>query len=146
MVADHVAEVAAGIHLLASTKVMVGVPADKSERKNGTINNAALAFIHDKGAPEANIPPRPFMVPGIEKVQDKIVEGLVEAGKIALDGKPAGVERQFIRVGMVARDSIKERINSNIPPPLALSTVLGRIRRRKGLKYRADKRQAVDKN
>lgn len=145
MTVDRLASVLEGIHLMTDTKVMVGVPSDKP-RKEGPINNAALAFIHDKGAPEANIPPRPFMEPGVKRVKDEVAEGLKKAGQFALDGRPEAVTRQFHRVGMIARDSIKLIISEGIPPPLALSTVMRRINRRNSAKYRIDKKAQVAQN
>lgn len=146
---DNMKAVADGIALLTSTSVMVGVPSDKGLRKDdeGPITNAALAYIHENGAPEVGIPARPFMRPGIRDAQKAITAGLRVAGKLALDGAGAAkVSRQLGIVGMKARDAIKAKIQSNIPPPLKLGTVMGRINRRKGKKYRADKKAAVDKN
>ena len=64
-VVDNLRKLTQGIEVLTTMQVMVGVPDDKSGRREGEINNAELAYIHDKGAPEANIPARPFMEPGI---------------------------------------------------------------------------------
>src|SRR5882724_12416208 len=66
---DKVKEVQLAIRALANTRVMVGIPSDKAARK-GKINNAQLGYIHEFGAPEVNIPPRPFLVPGVQGAQD----------------------------------------------------------------------------
>lgn len=129
---DKTADVLESLVLLSSTKVMVGVPSEKGDRKQGPISNAALAYIHDKGSPAANIPARPFMQPGVESVKNEIEEAFRKAGTLALTSTPAAVERQLNRVGMIGRDAIKAKIRSNIPPPLALGTVMGRIRRHGG--------------
>lgn len=128
---DHVAKMAAGIELLASTRVMVGVPADKADRKEGPINNAALAYIHDKGAPEANIPARPFMEPAVESVAAEIRGGIGKAGEFALDGRLDAVERQYQRVGAIGRDAIKAKITDGPFAPLKPSTIAARKSKRK---------------
>jgi hypothetical protein len=133
---SNVAKVMKGINLLVGTDVMVGVPSTKAGRREGPINNAALAYIHDKGAPAAHIPARPFMKPGIESVKDKVATELSKAGKLALKGKAASVQTVLNRVGIIASQAIKAKISEGIPPPLAQSTVKGRIRRVKGKKRR----------
>lgn len=133
---SNLAKVMAGINLLAGTDVMVGVPSTKAGRREGPINNAALAYIHDKGAPAAHIPARPFMEPGIKSVQAKIAAELEKAGPLALQGKVSGVQTTLNRVGIIASQAIKAKISEGIPPPLAPSTIKGRIRRIKGKKRR----------
>jgi hypothetical protein len=135
---DNVAKFLGGVENLANTVVMVGVPSDKTTRKEGTaLTNADLAYIHDKGAPEANIPARPFMEPGIRAVQKEITDEMVKAGNAALGTKGAqSVGTYLNRVGIIASRSIKAVIGAGIPPPLAPSTIAGRIRRIKGKKRR----------
>jgi len=128
---DNVAKMAEGIEVLASKRTMVGVPADKASRKDGPINNAALAYIHNNGAPEVNLPARPFMEPGIESVAKEIRDGIGKAGEFALDGRPDAVERQYHRVGTVARDAIKAKITDGPFAPLKPSTIAARKRKRK---------------
>jgi hypothetical protein len=131
---DNVAKMAEGIEVLASKRTMVGVPADKTERKDGEINNAALAYIHNNGAPEANIPARPFMEPGVESVAKEIRDGIGKAGEFALDGRPDAVERQYNRVGAIARDAIKAKITDGPFAPLKPSTIASRKSKRKSRK------------
>jgi hypothetical protein len=137
--ADNVKKFLQGIEMLTETSVMVGVPADKDARKSGEINNAALAYIHDKGAPEANIPARPFMQPGILAVKGLIQKEMLNASKAALKGAKS-VESYLNRIGIIATRSIKDQITKGIPPPLAESTIRGRIARVKGKK----RRQKID--
>jgi hypothetical protein len=128
---DNLAKMAEGIQKLATTRVMVGVPADKADRKDGPINNAALAYIHDKGAPEANIPAPPFMEPAIESKAREIRDALGKAGELALEAGPDAVDRQFHRVGAIGRDAIKAKITDGPFAPLKPSTIAARKRKRK---------------
>jgi hypothetical protein len=135
VIVDQVNKVVEGLRLLAVTRVMVGIPAEKTTRE-GPINNAALGYIHENGAPEVNIPARPFLIPGVKSVQTETVDGLRKATEFATDGRPDAVERQFHRVGLRAVSSVKSVIRSKIPPPLKPATVAARRRRSKGSKYR----------
>lgn len=141
---DKVADVAAGISMLVGTRVMVGVPAEKAERKDGEpITNAALAYIHEHGAPEANIPARPFLMPGIEAEKAAITSGLKVAGQAALDGKPGTVDRAFHAVGLKGQAAIRKKITDGPFAPLADSTVKARARRgRKGAKQELANRRS----
>lgn len=124
------------IEVLTTTGVMVGVPDDKAGRREGDISNAALAYIHDNGAPEAHVPARPFMRPGILAVQSELIAALLAAAKAAAAGELGRVTKLLHTVGLIASRSIKKRISEGIPPPLAESTIAGRIRRVKGKKRR----------
>ena len=128
---DNLAKVAAGIRLLAETRVMVGFPqdADKPRKDGEPINNATLGYIHDNGAPEAGIPARPFMRPGIKDSATEVQRRFKLAGKAALDAKPDSAMRQMEAAGMIAASAVKARINSNIQPALADSTLAARKRR-----------------
>lgn len=127
IIRDNTDKLRDGLALLTGQDVLVGVPADKSHRDGSKpIGNAALAYIHDNGAPEVNVPARPFMVPGIENAQNKIAERMRAAAEAAIDGRPEGVTRNLNAAGLIAQASIRARITEGIPPPLADSTIRGR--------------------
>lgn len=130
-------ELASAIGLLADVEVLVGVPEETTDHRNEDgqtyITNAALAAIHDQGAPEAHIPARPFMKLGIEAVRDKITLGLRKAATVAMKTGDAGaIEASLHAVGLTAQLSIQNTIQQGIPPPLAESTLRERARKRKG--------------
>ena len=146
---DRTAKMFAAVDHLATTRVMVGVPAEKTDRRsegNNSITNAAIAYIMTNGAPEVNVPARPFLAPGVERVRTDVVAGLRRAGEQAFAGDLAGVDRTLNSIGLVASSSAKKVITEGIPPPLAESTIRRRILRRKSKKYRAEKRAAVAAN
>ncbi len=120
---------------LAHTQVLVGVPAAKTAREGDEepITNAALAYIHDKGAPESNIPARPFMEPGIKAAQKRINKYLGQAGDAAMSGDKRKMLAAFNAAGLTASTSIKTKINTGPFQALALATIKARARRgRKG--------------
>ena len=155
---DQVEDLLAAMEELASLEVLVGVPESEADRDDDDqkepVTNAALLYIHDHGAPEANIPARPSMLPGIERVEDQIGAALYQGAKAATQlpnpraGKTARrvlarleIEKAYHRAGMLASTSIKNVISQGIGPALADSTLRNRAQRgRKGAQEELDRR------
>jgi hypothetical protein len=115
---------------LERTEVLVGIPDANTDRPNGQpITNAALGYIHENGSAAANIPARPWLIPGILNEENKIVGYLRKGADGALNGNYNEAVRYMGFAGTTARDSAKAMINSNIQPALAASTLLARRRR-----------------
>lgn len=119
--------------LLAGVEVLAGFPEDTTDREDAEsvgITNASLAYIHDQGAPEQNIPARPFMDPAMESAAPKLEAKLSQVLKAVLRGEGADtVERGMQQVGMIAKLSIQNTINAGIDPALADSTLRARARK-----------------
>ncbi len=95
---DNLAKVLATMAQLVKKDVLVGIPDSAPEREEDTpLSNAQIGYILDNGSPKANIPARPFLVPGVENVQPEIVDEFRSGAKAALDGNAAGVERSLAR-------------------------------------------------
>lgn len=141
---DNLAQLIADMKLLAGTEVLVGFPEDTTDRDDGSpLTNAARGYIHDNGAPEQNIPARPFMLPGMKDAEIEVTRRLARTAQSVLKNsqkdtpKKDIVEKGLHRVGAAARDAIKAKISEGIPPPLADSTLQARARKypsRKGEK------------
>lgn len=112
---------------LARSEVLVGVPAESTERDDGEpINNATLGYIHETGAPAAGIPARPFLVPGVSAVEDKVAQQLGKAAQASLKGDQRAVDQRLHAAGLVAETSVKNTINAGIDPALADATIAAR--------------------
>lgn len=124
------------IKQLSDSEVLVGFPEGPDRPDEGVpITNASLAYIHDNGAPESNIPARPFMIPGIQQAQEKVERALSLAAKALLSsGDPSAVTKGLTRAGLAATTSIKRVVSSGVPPPLKDATLRARLRRHKGRK------------
>lgn len=128
-------DLVASLQKLAGVEVLVGFPEDTTERdpegdKPSGITNASLGYIHDNGAPEQNIPARPFMAPGIESVQDKIADKLGQVLQAAARGGSAStIAEGMTQVGITASLGIKNYINEGVDPPLAPATLRARAAR-----------------
>ena len=136
---DTLAGLRKSLEGLTRQEVLVGVPESTTTRKEDAgvlpITNAVLAYIHDNGAPEANIPARPFMIPGMNDAKPPVTEALFRVAKKTLFGaSPLDINKGLHRAGLEASTSIKRKIREGIPPPLADSTLRDRLRRAKGRK------------
>lgn len=137
---------------LANHEVLVGIPEGAQARepdadgKAPPINNATIAFIQDNGAPEDNIPARPFMRPGIDSVNERLGDMLVAAAVAVVKDPKTDVMARLTRVGITAATAIKKAINAGIPPPLSERTLRARANRgtkgRKGAKLELELRDA----
>ncbi|MBS1003171.1 MULTISPECIES: hypothetical protein [Acetobacter] len=114
---------------LTNQRVLVGIPEDENERPEGDAGNALIGYVLETGAPERNLPPRPFLVPGVEKVVDKSLERLRTAGKQAMEGVAGAVNIQLNAIGLEASASVKDKMDTGPFEPLADATLRNRISR-----------------
>ncbi len=138
VVEDNTDQFLKSLEFLSKTAVLVGVPEEKADRdpsmapeENTGITNATLAYIHDKGAPEANIPARPFMEPGIKNAKKDITKYMGQAAVYLLTAKQRqrGI-KALNAAGMVAASSIKQKIEDGPFVPLMESTLYRRRTRK----------------
>jgi len=136
-VRNNLEAVVASMMQLTKIEVLVGIPAPKTDRKDEDgITNAELGYIHEHGAPEVNIPSRPFLRPGIVDARQKIEKYFRQAGDAAFASDHERMLRAFSAAGQSAASAAQARIRAGIPPPLKASTVAHRRKRSKGSKYR----------
>lgn len=142
----------AAMQVLVSKEVLVGFPEDTAEREpedgKPEPTNPQLAYIHDQGAPEANIPQREFMRPGIESARQEIETALSKGMRMVLKGGGQEAAEAALEVaGFKAANGIKRTINEGIPPPLSDYTLRQRMRkgRRDGAGARKGAAQELDR-
>ncbi len=130
---DNTEGFARAVELLTKQKVLVGVPSTTAGRPGGknvnAITNAVLGYIHEFGAPAANIPARPHLVPGVESIRPLMIRLLRVAGNRALSGDPSGAEQVLNQVGMAAQSAVRRKITLGPFVPLAEATIKARQRR-----------------
>ena len=150
VIADNVAEVRDMLRHLAEREVLVGFPEDTSARDpdqaegDKDITNAALGYIQDNGAPEQNIPARPFMLPGMADATEAATRHLSwTARQVLKRGGVSAIDQGFDRVGLSVQAALRKKINEGVPPPLSEWTLRDRARRgRKGAKQELANRAA----
>lgn len=128
---DRLDEVLKSISGLVQKEVLVGVPDSTAGRKDEgePLSNAEIGYIMENGSPANNIPARPHLVPGVQDARPKFEPQLQKGIEAALDGDLEKVDRSLNRAGLVAQNSVRAKINSNIQPKLADSTLAARRRR-----------------
>lgn len=132
---DKVNEVLKSIQQLSKRDVLVGITNKTSERREEeggsvTINNAALGYIHEFGSPSQNIPPRPFLVPGIQKSSDDWMPQLRKAAEASLNGQGKSSINALEKAGTIAERGAKTKISEGPFEPLKPSTIANRRKSR----------------
>lgn len=128
---DRLDEVLKSIAGLVKQEVLVGVPDSTAGRKDDgePISNAEIGYIQETGSPANNIPARPHLVPGVQDARPKFEPQLQRGVEAALDGDLEQVQRRLNMAGIAAQNSVRAKVNSNIAPQLAESTLEARRRR-----------------
>ena len=126
---NNVAKVVAAVGKLTSRQVLIGIPAEAANRQDGSFGNAAIGYVQEFGSPVNNIPPRPHLVPGVEKAAPQAAKALQIAGKAALQGDMSKVEDGFDKAGLLCQSSVRATIAAVLPPPLSPKTISARQRR-----------------
>ena len=149
---DITKSIMASITGMTRKNVFVGVPKEDAPRKPKEgekvhVNNATLAFIHTNGSPADNIPARPFLVPGIEKGQEKNIKIMKKGMLRALTNRRA-VDETLNAVGLNSQSAVKSymRDSSNFAP-LREKTIEARLSRKhphKGTKPLIDTAQLMN--
>lgn len=130
---DALSSIMKSLHALTGQDVLVGVPSDRAERKDPgqPVNNAEIGYWQEFGAPGANIPARPHLIPGVEKVKPDITVQLRAAATAALTGKPDDVLKAMHKAGLTAQLSVQRLIESGLQPDLSPLTLYKRKHRKK---------------
>lgn len=161
---DHVKEVMIRVDQVIKKDVLVGIPSDSgsgdvgpqagsnlrvSHSKAtgaviGDIRNAQLGYLHENGAPEANIPARPFLIPGIRNAQGRIVGRLKAAAAAGVGGDLGLMTRELHAAGLIAMTAVQSKLRAGPFEPLKASTIRRRRIRSAGSSYRRKATTAAD--
>lgn len=144
IIKDQVSGVIGSINELLGKQVLVGIPetnADRTGDNDEPITNAALGYIHEFGAPGANIPARPFLVPGVRKAEKEVLPHLRAAYQAALDGRNTKPDKELVAAGLIAEGFVKREITTGNFAPLKPGTVAGRARSRGSKTQRAAEKE-----
>lgn len=107
-----------------------GVRAVKEALSSGQADNALIGYVQEFGDDAKHIPPRPFLIPGVQDAKDKIAAQLAKAGRAAMDGNDAGIAIGFEAAGVVAQNAVRAKITEGPFTPLSARTL--QARRAKG--------------
>lgn len=116
-IAQLAARIEKQLRALGKQRVLVGIPEDKAARSDPAMNNAYLGAIHENGSPVRNIPPRPFLHPGVQKAQPRVVKKLETACANAVKDANFDPQKALGDAGMLARNSVRGMFDNNDWPP-----------------------------
>jgi len=147
---DRTDQLQAVVDDLSRIEVLIGIPSDRdqphytesgqraggddTERRRddgegGIQSNATLGYIHEHGAPSANIPPRPWLGPGVEESKADWLRYMQRAAEAALslnNDSQSLLDRGLHAAGMTAVSSVKGRIVDGLQPALSPRTIAAR--------------------
>ncbi|MCP1120109.1 hypothetical protein [Robbsia andropogonis] len=120
---DTLEAIIKAVSSLTNKSVLVGIPDSAPEHADTPLTSAQIGYIQETGDPARNLPARPFLVPGVQSVQSNCADRLRKGATAAMSGNVAGAEAALTAAGLVAESAVKAKINSNIQPKLADSTL-----------------------
>lgn len=127
VITDKVASVLKNIKQIENARVLVGIPQEENSRSDDPMGNAGIGYVQEFGSPAQNIPARPFLIPGIQAIQDKTAEILKDGASKVLDN--GTMIASLTKAGIVAQNSVKAAITKGEGfAPLAESTLAARKR------------------
>lgn len=123
---------------LPDKHVVAGFLGKDAGSRPGKLTNTQLAIIHEFGAPAANIPPRPFVVPSFEKHKKEYQSMLERVAKKVLSqtlkgGTVSAAESLYKygldTIGALMADNIKLFVTDGpeIPPPNSPATLARKL-------------------
>jgi hypothetical protein len=112
--------------MFQGTVAKVGIPAGKKYPDGTSIGY--IAAIQEYGAPEANIPPRPFMRMTSASKSREWAKQLAEGARAVVQWR-ISLNGMLDAVGALAAADIVQTISNRVPPPLKPRTVAARIAR-----------------
>jgi hypothetical protein len=128
-VTDNVDSVVRNITELSQQRLLVGIPDTEAGRTSGAVSNAFIGYAMEFGLPDKNVPARPFLLPTVKAMQGDITTTFRRMGERAVNDDAQGALRLMKVLGQQVADKVRGRITAGIPPPLAQSTIEGRLRR-----------------
>lgn len=102
---------------------------EQAQYEDGT-KAAYVAAIQEFGAPEKNIPPRPFMRPAVEENKDYWIDELKNGVKAVSLGR-MDADMVMDAIGQRMANDVQHAITKVVSPPLKQSTINARLRNKK---------------
>ena len=128
---DKMALLEAMMKAMDTASVLVGIPSasEKNVRDDTPETNAEIGFVNEFGEPSMNIPPRPFLVPGVMNSMDKNTRVMMRGAQqaMSLSGNPESqIQQTLDTVGLIAQQAVQAQIIDGEYTPLAPYTLAQR--------------------
>lgn len=113
-----------GIHFIATTEVVAGIPKEMDSGHPSGMTNGELLYLHCMGSAGGRIPARNVLAAAQnDRASQKGINSDIRKGMLfAILGDLEKARQQYEKAGMAAASAIKSQFGS-IPPPNAPSTV-----------------------
>lgn len=127
---DKTKEIMAALRAATKQDVYVGIPMEANKEHGDGIDNATIGYINEYGSELSNIPPRPHLVPGVQKVSEECAGLMARGVSDALSGTVGATERGMNQAGLKAQASVRDTITRGEGfEPLADATLKNRERK-----------------
>lgn len=129
---NNLPQLLSAMKALAMREVLVGIPSDseKNPRDDAPITNAEIGYINEFGAPELNIPARPFLIPGVSSAWPECEKRMARGAKKIISQQTSDPLRMVDVVlegaGLIAQGEVQQKINDGLEPQLAAATLAAR--------------------
>lgn len=126
---DKLNDMSKAVAWLGTKEVMVGIPEEKTDRDDGPgdATNSIIAYAHEFGVPEHNLPARPFLEPGIQNTEADWLKSFDAAARKAFEGNIPGAETSLMRAGEKAANGAKAVIRAQDFVELSRRTIEERL-------------------
>lgn len=120
---------------LLAMDVLIGIPEDKTVRKNADQpTNAQILYTNTQGSALQHLPARPVLEPAIAAHQKEISELLATAAAFILNGNPVAAKAALKKAGLYGQNAARAWFDDprNGWAPNAPSTIAAKIRKTPG--------------
>ena len=111
--ANLISNIVQGFAYFSTHEVQVGITQESNSGHANGPTSAELLYLHEKGVPSHNIPPRPVLGPAMAqpKVRKAFNSAMRKAAFAAIvKGDKDAAEREMEKAGMLGRDACKKYI------------------------------------
>ncbi|EIL88533.1 putative bacteriophage protein [Rhodanobacter fulvus Jip2] len=127
---DELRSVLAAIKRATRENLLVGIPYYHTARPGEVgISNADLGYIHEFGAPAANIPARPALIPGVLAATKQATALMADGMSDEMAGQRGSAHISLHKAGLVAVNYVRQTITDGVEPELSEVTIRRRLER-----------------
>lgn len=126
---DELRSVLGAIKRATRENLLVGIPYYHTARPGDVtgISNADLGYIHEFGAPAANIPARPALVPGVLSATKQATALMADGMSNEMAGQRGAAHISLHKAGLVAVNYVRQTITDGVSPALSEVTIERRL-------------------
>ena len=129
-VTGDASKIGEAVKALKSTKVLIGISAERASRPGEGPNNAELMYIHTNGSPRLRIPARPVIEPAVEESMEQITTAMKAAAVAAIEGDMGEFEACMDDAGTYGENAVIQKFGDGLAPNAPITINGGWMRNR----------------